>query len=112
MTVLRLVGLAAGTLTALSLYLAPMALAVPNDSIPLPTHGQPCNDVNKLGYDPAVGQIVCVGGSWIRSVEPTGVRNFGTPCAPSEMDVKMASSTDGYLISCPSTEGIWVLFTP
>lgn len=109
-----MIGVVAGaTLTPLSLCLAPVASSTPPGPTPLtPTHGQPCSDFDKLAYDPAVGQIVCAGGSWIRSVEPTGIRNMGTPCAQSEMDSMMASSTDGHLIWCPSHKGVWVLYTP
>src|SRR4051812_80739 len=86
---------------------APVGLASPFVPVPLgPTHGQPCDHFDKLAYDPAVGQIVCAGGSWIRSVEPTGIRNMGTSCDESEMGSVMASTSDGYLIWCPSYKGV------
>ena len=76
-----------------AMLIAPLGLASPPAPVPLgPTHGQACDDLNKLAYDPAVGQIVCGGGTWVRSVEPTGIRNMGTSCARSEMDSVMASS--------------------
>jgi hypothetical protein len=74
--------------------------------------GQACSDLDKLNYDPAVGQILCDGSSWVRSVTPTGVRNIGAPCSPGEMDSLMASSTDGHLIWCPSGCGVWTLYRP
>jgi len=93
--------------------LTPSALAAPTDPHPLsPYHGQACSDLDNLAYDPTLGQIVCDGSSWVRSVEPTGIRNMGTSCARSEMESVMASSTDGYLIWCPSYKGIWVLYRP
>ena len=96
-----------------AMLIAPLGLASPPAPVPLgPTHGQACDDLNKLAYDPAVGQIVCGGGTWVRSVEPTGIRNMGTSCARSEMDSVMASSTDGHLIWCPSYRGVWVLYRP
>jgi hypothetical protein len=109
--------LAAGLMAAAewmaAFLVAPVGLASPSLPVPLgPTHGQSCNDFDKLAFDPAVGQIVCAGGSWIPSAEPTGIRNMGTPCAPSEMDSVMASFTDGYLIWCPSYRGIWLLYRP
>lgn len=77
-----------------------------------PLLGQTCSDFDKLDYDPAVGQIVCDGSSWVRSVTPTGVRNIGAPCSPDEMDSLMASSTDGHLIWCPHRSGVWTLYRP
>jgi hypothetical protein len=74
--------------------------------------GQACSDLDELDYDPAVGQILCDGSSWVRSVTPTGVRNIGAPCSPGEMDSLMASSTDGHLIWCPSRCGVWTLYRP
>jgi len=74
--------------------------------------GQACSDFDKLDYDPAVGQIVCDGSSWFRSVTPTGVRNIGTPCSAGEVDSLMASSTDGHLIWCPHRCGVWTLYSP
>jgi hypothetical protein len=74
--------------------------------------GQACSDLDKLDYDPAVGQIVCDGSSWVRSVTPTGVRNIGAPCSPGETDSLMASSTDGHLIWCPPGGGVWTLYRP
>lgn len=93
--------------------LPPSAYAAPIGPTPLsPSHGQACNDLDKLAYDPAVGQIVCDGTSWISSVQPTGIRNLGTPCARSELDSVMASTPDGYLIFCPTRLGTWTLFKP
>lgn len=101
------------TMTAASLCLAPVGQSAPTAPAPLaPSHGEACNDQNKLAYDPEVGQIVCTQMGWVRSVEPTGIRNMGQPCAASEMTNLMASSPDGYLIWCPSYEGVWVLYRP
>jgi hypothetical protein len=76
-----------------------------------PLLGQACDDFDKLAYDPAVGQIVCTAvGKWMRSVTPTGVRPLGERCAASERDSVMASSTDGHLIFCPSSGGVWTLY--
>ena len=94
--------------------IAPTAHAAPFDApVPLgPLLGEPCTDFDKLAYDPAVGQIVCDGSSWARSVEPTGIRNLGAPCGRAEMDSVMANSADGYLIWCPSDTGVWTLYSP
>lgn len=75
-----------------------------------PLLGQACSDLDKLAYDPSAGQIACNGGEWVRSAQPTGVRNIGTPCAPGELDSLMASTSDGHLIWCPSYVGTWTLF--
>lgn len=98
-----------------SLAMTPTVVAEP-EHLPAPRGpllGQSCDDLNKLAYDPSVGQIVCTGdGKWVRSVTPTGVRQMGQPCAPSEMDSVMASSTDGHLIWCPSYRKVWTLYKP
>lgn len=114
MKVRNLPGVLIGAMLAVaSVCLAPLASAMPAGPLPLtPVNGQACDDFDKLAYDPAVGQIVCAGGSWQLSVEPTGIRDMGTPCPQSEMDSTLASSTDGHLIWCPSYKGIWVLYTP
>lgn len=101
------------TLTAASLWLAPVGLTAPPAQVPVaPVLGEACNDQNKLAYDPELGQIICTQMGWVRSVEPTGIRNMGEPCAASEMTNMMASSPDGHLIWCPSHEGVWVLYRP
>lgn len=100
-------------LTAALLGLAPVGQAAPPIPAPLgPSLGEACNDQNKLAYDPELGQIICTQMGWVRSVEPTGIRNMGQPCAASEMSNMMASSPDGHLIWCPSHEGVWVLYRP
>jgi hypothetical protein len=92
---------------------ASAAAAAPLSPRPLDAlHGQPCSDFDKLDYDPAVGQIVCDGSSWVRSATPTGVRTIGAPCNSAEMDTLMASSTDGHLIWCPHRCGVWTLYKP
>lgn len=100
---------------AVSTAITPLAIAGP-PQIPAPRGpllGQSCDDLDKLAYDPSVGQIVCTGaGTWVRSVTPTGVRSTGAPCTAAEMDSVMASSTDGHLIFCPSYRGVWTLYRP
>ena len=100
---------------ALGTATTPLATAVPDD-LPAPAGpllGQSVDDLDKLAFDPSVGQIVCTGeGKSVQSVTPTEVRQMGQPCGPSENDSVMASPTDGHLIWCPSYRGIWTLFKP
>jgi len=109
----RSVGSSALAVWFASAAMTPLAFAEPIET-PAPTGpllGQSCNDFDKLAYDPAVGQIVCTAaGKWMRSVTPTGVRPLGERCAASERDSMMAASTDGHLIFCPSSGGVWTLY--
>jgi hypothetical protein len=68
--------------------------------------------LDKLAYDPAVGQIACTASGWARSVEPTGIRDLGTPCGAAELNTTLASTPDAHLIYCPATDGVWMLYQP
>jgi hypothetical protein len=103
-----------GTLAQGVVFTTPLTFAEPSQ-VPAPrgpVPGQPCDDLDKLAYDPSVGQIVCTRQGWAPSVTPVGVRPIGERCAVSEMDSVMASSTDGHLIFCPSNSGVWTLYRP
>ncbi|AEV72838.1 hypothetical protein MycrhN_2247 [Mycolicibacterium rhodesiae NBB3] len=91
----------------------PTAAALPGVAPSLsPRVEQPCDDFDKLAYDPAVGQIVCDGSQWSLSVQPVGVQHIGSPCMPDQINSQFATSDDGYLIYCPGTTGVWGLYQP
>ncbi len=91
----------------------PSAAAVPYLAPPQsPRVEEPCDDFDKLAYDPAVGQIVCDGSTWSLSVTPVGVQHIGSPCLPDQINRQFATSDDGYLIYCPGTTGVWGLYQP
>ncbi|MGX9788381.1 hypothetical protein [Mycobacterium sp. MMS18-G62] len=104
------VGLALAWLSAAAI---PTAAALPGLAPPLgPQVEQPCNDFDKLAYDPSAGQIVCNGSEWSLSVIPVGVQRIGAACLPDQIDRQFATSDDGYLIYCPSSTGVWGLYQP
>ena len=101
------------TLAPLALVAVPYASAQPGVAPPLsPRVEEPCDDFDKLAWDPDAGQIVCDGSTWSLSVTPIGVQHIGSPCLPDQINRQFATSDDGYLIYCPGTTGVWGLYQP